>query len=436
MNSIKFLIAWIALSHQFLQIAIAQTTTTPAKILIGEKVPDILLSGFLDPPDKTVTLTDLQADLIILDFWNTSCSSCVMSFPKLDSLQEYFSSKIKIIMITSNTRSDIESLFSRIKIRKPNIPIIISDSILFQYFPHTSVPHHVWIDGKSKVVKFITEGYNTNLRNVRSFLSGRDMDLHYKNEVVDFDERKPFLTNDQGGLLKDIQLSSSILNRVDEYGGNTFFLNYDSLNDIVGLKIINASLLQLYKVAYGESIYRNGLFEDERRILLKVKDKSKFIYPGDAEYLDQWMNENIYGYESLVPLSRKAQLYSILRSDLQRTFPYKASIQKKKMVCYVLKQKKSAQIKTKFPDHSSYSDGYKMINVPFSTIFERVRSFKQHFESPIITTISSHLRSDFDITDLMSEKINKEVILKQLEENGLRLIKEEHIIDVLVISDK
>lgn len=339
-------------------------------------------------------------------------------------------------MITSNTRSDIELLFSRIKIRKPNIPMIISDSILLQYFPYTSVPHHVWIDGKTKEVKFITEGYNSNLSNISSFLSGQNLVLHYKNEIVDFDERKPFLTNDQGGLVKDIKLSSSILNRVDEYGGNTFFLNYDSLNDIVGLKIINTSLLQLYKVAYGESIYRNGLFEDDGRILLKVKDKSRFIYPNDAEYLDQWMNENIYGYESLVPLSRKAQLYSILRSDLERTFPYKASIQKKKMICYVLKQKKGAQIKTKFPQHSSYSDGYKMINVPFSKVFERIRSFRQHFENPIVTTISSQIQSDFDITGLMNERVNKETILRYLERNGLRLVMEEHIIDVLVISDK
>src|SRR5260221_11557354 len=82
--------------------ALSQNKVNP--IYIGEKMPDISLTNFIHPPDRIMKFSDLRGKLVILELWNTWCSSCIALMPKLDSLQKEFNNKIQIILVTENKK--------------------------------------------------------------------------------------------------------------------------------------------------------------------------------------------------------------------------------------------------------------------------------------------------------------------------------------------
>ena len=131
--------------------------TSPLKL--GDKMPDIYLGEFLEDSTKKMKVSDLKGSLVILDFWETWCSSCIAAMPKMDSLQKEFGNRIKIILVTRNDRAKVSAIFKKGNIRRPDLPLVINDSFLRKLFPYNTVPHHVWID-QNGIVKFITDGYN------------------------------------------------------------------------------------------------------------------------------------------------------------------------------------------------------------------------------------------------------------------------------------
>jgi hypothetical protein len=103
-----------------------------------------------------------------------------------------FGDKVKIVLITENNNSEVDRLFSKIKTPRPKLRMVVSDTLLIRKFPHTIVPHHVWVD-KNKIVRFITDGHNATRENIRSFLDERALRLHFKNDLIDFDPEKSLL---------------------------------------------------------------------------------------------------------------------------------------------------------------------------------------------------------------------------------------------------
>jgi len=423
----------------FLSLSVCIASFSQTKIMhltVDEKIPDLKLSNFFNEPEKKLKLSELNVKLVILDFWNTSCSSCILAMPKMDSLQKKYRDKIQIILVTRNTQNEVNKLFSKIKIKKPDLPIIISDSILYKYFPHTSVPHHVWIDNKRKV-KYISDGYNTTSDNIQSVLNGKDIKLHYKNESEEFDEHQSFLAEGNGRLMKNLQSYSAIVNMIDEYGGNAFFLNQDTINRLVGLKIINSSILSLYKVAFGESIIRAGKFEYDSRIILEVKNPSNLLYPADEANRDAWMSKNVYGYESRITYDRKSELYTIMQQDLNRYFPYEGRVEKRMRKCYVLiRTTDEDKLKTTSENSKSLDDGNTLKNVPFSTLVNRLYAISYSFPFPFVNEVKYEGNIDFEISKNANEILDASNLRKQLLRYGLCIIEQEREIEVLVIKDK
>lgn len=119
---------------------------------VGEKLPESfwkqqhnfyekgrLISGTLEPyKDK----------LLILDFWAIWCGSCIHKFSLNDSLQTVYKSQLAVVLINTKTSGDQLSSISKIMDRFGNrLTTIISDSLLNKQFPHTVIPHYVWIEG-------------------------------------------------------------------------------------------------------------------------------------------------------------------------------------------------------------------------------------------------------------------------------------------------
>lgn len=62
---------------------------------IGDRVPEIIISKIIGDSKPDAKISDFKDKLLILDFWDTFCGSCIEALPKLDSLQQKFGNKIK-----------------------------------------------------------------------------------------------------------------------------------------------------------------------------------------------------------------------------------------------------------------------------------------------------------------------------------------------------
>jgi thiol-disulfide isomerase/thioredoxin len=402
------------------------------KFNIGDTLPDLWL-GMLYDSDEQLKLSNFEDKLIILDFWNTSCGSCIRAMPKLDSIQKKFKNRLQILTVTENSKEEVSKLFSKVKIRKPSLPMLVSDRLLHRYFPHTTVPHHVWIDNK-RIIRYITDGYNTNIRNIEDFFRSKAPKLHFKNEQRDFDVRQLLISEAGDSFLKKLQMYSTITGIMDAYGGNGYFINYDTINQQAGLKIINAPLLFLYKAAFGG--LRKNRFADNR-IVVNIQAPDKLLYSSDSFQNDQWKSKNLFCYESRIAIGREKELYTIMQDNLKLLFPYDVKVEKRPMMCYVLKRtSKEDKLKTKNVYEKPYDDGYVMQNVPFCALIDRLEAISNSFVFPFANDIDYNGAIDFKLNNAPNEIIDVRNLRRQLKHYGLDLVEEIRPTEVLVIMDK
>ncbi|MEZ0454437.1 TlpA disulfide reductase family protein [Sphingobacterium thalpophilum] len=118
------------------------------RLLVGDTfiAPDnvSLMRGNL----KRIDWKKLKNKVVLLDFFDTYCASCIQLMPHLQDLQNTYGDKIQIITVTWQDRETMEKFFAQkqyLSDHKVNLPVIYNDTYLKDLFPHQSVPHEVLI---------------------------------------------------------------------------------------------------------------------------------------------------------------------------------------------------------------------------------------------------------------------------------------------------
>ncbi|MDP2365489.1 MAG: TlpA disulfide reductase family protein, partial [Ignavibacteria bacterium] len=227
-------------------------------IQIGQKVPDITiinLHNYKDAngkPSTTAKLSDFKGKLLILDFWATWCSPCVAMIPKMDSLQKSFGDKIQFLSITYQAQEEVMPFLEKFEKQHGkhfDLPVVTDSKELHKLFPHTTLPHYVWIDGNG-VVKAITESKEIHKENISMMLAAAVAIQKKSDFKIKYDNNKPFLINGNGGDGKNL-LYHSVLTAFTE--GLTPSYSRSSLNNNSEGRVVarNTSLLQIFRLAYG-----------------------------------------------------------------------------------------------------------------------------------------------------------------------------------------
>jgi thiol-disulfide isomerase/thioredoxin len=181
-------ICLLALLWPVLNSCAQQTGIKP--LSVGDTIPPIILTDVVNFPVSKIHLSSYRGKLLIIDFWATWCNSCIKSFPKLDSLQTRFASKIQFVLInhfpsSGNTAELVSGFFAKrphLLTNLRSIPLCNDASQrLKQLFPHTFIPHYIWV-GPAGNILAITNSEAVNVVNISNAISGRPLALPVKKE--------------------------------------------------------------------------------------------------------------------------------------------------------------------------------------------------------------------------------------------------------------
>lgn len=160
----------------------AQSVTPAFKpVKIGGRIPDVTLTNVYNYETTKTNLSDFKAKLIILDFWATSCTSCLDNLPKTEELQKKYGGEVQFIKVTCQPRTEVLPFLKELYKTDPSaIPVVTDDSALHKLFPHIDLPHYVWLDQTGKVVA-ITTTEQLTIENIDQFLSNDNIgDMYMK----------------------------------------------------------------------------------------------------------------------------------------------------------------------------------------------------------------------------------------------------------------
>ncbi|MEI9917332.1 MAG: TlpA disulfide reductase family protein [Bacteroidota bacterium] len=343
MKLIVVLALFLIISECVLAQDWAKATAPPPpneKLKVGDKIPFTELHNMINYPKKTFKFSDHKPKLIILDFWATTCTSCVATWPKTIALQKQFGDDLQIVLVNKFERESLIRPYiekrKQMKGVDMKLPMSLRDSTIWKYFPKRGVPCYVWIS-PGGVTGSITDGLQFTSENIKQWIESGPFKMP---QIIDdfhnVDPSSPIFVAGNGGdpVGGDFVWTSSLTRgRLNIVGDARFICNPDQGYAIT---ITGSGIHRLYAHAYNNRIrpddivpqYFGGL--PASRIKLEVSDTTKY-YRRKAGNL-----EGLYNYQLISEEAASLEkLQEIMSQDLHRYFGLKATWEKQKKMCIV-----------------------------------------------------------------------------------------------------
>lgn len=340
-------IAVFILSLVFVQMAvIAQLPQAHRGLTVGDSVPDLLIAEIINFKGGKARTSDFKNRLLILDFWDTNCSSCIEALPRMDSLQKQFGEKIKILPVSWQEKALVAKFFKTNKyVKNLSLPSVVGDRLLKSYFEHVTISHEAWIY-KGKVVAITGSPYVTE-RNIQDVLDEKVINWPIKNELAGYDYNAPLMQIDST-LTPYLDSDFLQYSAITGYKNGALWKagsNRDSLKKTVRNYMINFPIIQLYNLAMSK-IKPAPFSTIPEHVILEVKDKSKYFYNATDGFQEEWERKNVLCYESVLPDSLTlAEQGRRMIADLDRLLRLRGIVERRKMPCLVLMQKGEVNLK-------------------------------------------------------------------------------------------
>ncbi len=301
---------------------------------VGDKVPNIAISNMFNYQVRESHISDFKGKLLILDFWGIHCASCIAEMPKMEKLQQQFGDSVQVLLVTTDSKKQVDELAKKIKIiRNIKLPIVTSDTLLSRLFPYNALGLHVWIDGNSTVNQK-TDGGAYVAADIENFLHKKKVSLTQRNDDDGYFKRgEPLWLQGNGRQVKYIKYHSLIsedLRGVASAGGGR--VNDPITHKTTRIYVINMPIQFLYETAFKE--YGKHSWS---QIIWEVSDSSKYFVPENQKMKSyEWKMTHSYCYEIQVDTSKSDKIYSMMQQDLERYFDVTGSIEKRKIKCWSL----------------------------------------------------------------------------------------------------
>jgi thiol-disulfide isomerase/thioredoxin len=422
-------------------VASCRSQSPPLHALtIGDKVPDITFNHILNYKDTTARLSDFRGKLVILDFWSTSCSSCIELFPHLQSLQKQFPSDVQFILVNGKSaqwhddKPKIERLLSHLSERtqKPVLlPIVYNCLPLDTLFPWNTIPHEVWIGKEGRVIA-VTGASEVTALNIGSIRQGEIPHMQMKRDIS-YDLQKHTLQDFIHGissynnnvLTASIILSGDISNLPATIGLRHADNSQKKL--YTGFYVVNRSLYDLYRYAF-----RDKMQVAPNRVFIEARNPERF----NTSHADDYARlPERYSYDITVRPTTFDKLLSAVRGDLEKAFQATVVTERRLIPCYVVhttaKAAKAYTNNGKRIARIDKIDAKKYVrNYPLSALLQYVD--QKYFRIPLVDETGYNGNVNLALADTLSQA----AIVRSLRGAGFTVERQKRYMDVAFIINK
>ncbi len=397
-------------------------------LIIGDKMPDVAITHVINYTSPGLKLSSLHGKMVILDFWATWCSSCLKSIPKMEALQAKFTGRLQVLGVAYESKKKITSFLNSAAGTKYRIASVVNDTLLSRLFPHTCIPHCVWIDGAGTILA-ITDASEVTAANIEKALSGQRI---LAQEKIDLNLYKPLFLSD-ALTAYDTLLHYSVFTKGWHSGLPTGNVLRKAGIVVRGQACFNSHLLMMYTSAAIHIFDKLGETYCEKRSIINVADRLSI--ESDYAMPDSVNKAFEYNYELMVPLRDAPYLYDFMLQDLNQYTGYSGSVEKRPVTCLVLVRTDSVdQVATAHgaPQNTLfYHPPFALINYPVKNLINTLNSLD---EIPFAVLDGTGYKENIDIR--LSPARDVEDIRSQLHKYGLDLVETVRNIYMFVLTDK
>lgn len=404
-------------------------TIVPLKI--GDRVPPVVLSGLINGAGLSgKDLSAFKGKLLVLDFWATWCGPCVAMMPKMDSLQAVYAGKVQFLPVAYQHKTAVETFLAKLekqKGRKEKLPVITGDTLLVRLFPHSVLPHLVWISAEG-TVKAVTDQDGLVGTVIEHLIAGKDPGVRMKKDEV--------MTYDRGSRLFSVNDGSEpgvsfAISGYKEGAGRGFYNDTMIPGKGADRRITarNNTLPELYRLAYAKQ---------KKETVLELADTSVVAAEklhGDS-FLDWLKQGHAFCMELVLPDSARANAYNILRKRLDGYFrAYSASLEKRHVKCLALVRTSAVdKLKSAGGKPAVVQDafGAKFENCYLRVFMSRMQLPLQFNPLPLVDETGYTGKADIELSGDLS---NLSELNSELAKYDLRFEEKPADLEMLVIRD-
>jgi FKBP-type peptidyl-prolyl cis-trans isomerase/thiol-disulfide isomerase/thioredoxin len=336
----------------------AASTLNPgivAGLKVGDTLPDLFIAKLINHRGKSLRTGDFSDRLLILDFWATTCGSCVVEIPKLAKVQRQFGSKIKILPVTPEKKELVQAFWkSNNHLNKLDLPVVVEDTLLSKYIRHRFISHEAWVY-KGKIVAITGPEY-VDSSTVSKVLSGAKINFPLKYDYYNFNFDAPLFTLDTTQI--DPQHTSVTYAALSGYrqgmsseGMGGMGIKRDTLRRSVRVYIANSSVYSAYIFLYNRVglMPRTAQGFSPNQVVWEVGNRDQYQWRGKklSSYQQDWEALHSFCYESVRPDTGQSdrQVYLQAMVDLEGLLGINVRWQRRRENVYVLKTDALAKTK-------------------------------------------------------------------------------------------
>ncbi|MGJ1203847.1 TlpA family protein disulfide reductase [Sphingobacterium lactis] len=296
---------------------------------IGDQIPEELWNTPLQvvnhPEGKeTITLSEYKDKLIILDFWATWCTTCLIKLPLLHNSVSKYQNEIQLVPITYEKGVNIENYFTitrngRLKELWKHFMTVVNEKKLTEFFPHQSLPFVVVIKN-GKVLGFPASSIvdETFLReSINGASAPKDPTLlNKKNRTSFYSLLSGFKEKETDASIKSDTISKSTL-----------------------LEYINHPISRLYQLTgmFSEVFSTSSTVVADFPIGIDLSYTEDSKESQNPNYLE-WYRKNLFSYELNAPIGYDERvLKEKMRNDLDFYLGVSSTIEEREIPVYVVK---------------------------------------------------------------------------------------------------
>lgn len=396
-------------------IAQSKTIDLSSQLTVGENVPYRGEMPVLNWAKSEIDLEEYQDRVVVLEFFDTYCATCIEGMPLLQQVQQQMEDKLLVLMVTWQAKEVVEKFYKNnrfLKEKQVKLPTIVGDTLLRKYFPHQGVPHTVFLyQGK---VQGVTYPDYVKERFIEELYDTEKLSVPQKN---DFREQAALLDHEENNVIGSVKLTG-YQESLEQKPGLT--IERDSLSDVYKTYFYNVGILNAYKAMFAY-IKKPTFMLTDQRIIWKVKDPSRYHYVENSGGSQLWLVEHGISYErkskNVGDLSDQARL---VLDDLNNLLGLNVYWDNAEMDCLVVRKIEKSEKPRPF-----MKDAQKLENVGILTF---LMDYSGQYP-PVVD------ESQFTGQLVLGSYANIEELNEQLAYYGLEVVCGRRSIEVLVVEE-